>query len=75
MRQLERDQIQTHRKIMIGSFAKRICIADNSASTANQLYRHRKHHQLVVVVVVVVLVVGVVIVVVVVVVVVLVVQE
>ena len=37
--------MQTHKKIMLRSFAKRICVADNSASTANQLYRHRKHQQ------------------------------
>ena len=34
-------------KIMLRSFAKSICVAESSASTANQLYRQRKHQQLV----------------------------
>ena len=37
--------MQAHKKIMLRSFAKSICVAESSASTANQLYRQRKHKQ------------------------------
>ena len=37
--------MQAHKKIMLRSFAKSICVAEGSASTANQLYRQRKHKQ------------------------------
>ena len=37
--------MQAHKKIMLRSFAKSICVAEGSASTANQLYTQRKQRQ------------------------------
>ena len=34
--------MQPHKKIMLRSFAKSICVADSSAGTGNQLHRQRK---------------------------------